>query len=246
MRLHEMKMNKFGGMKLKKKKVFFLPYAGGSSMNYQSCYNYFTDEIEPVCIELAGRGKRYGEPFYQSISEAADDILTILEKELNGEDYIIFGHSMGAILAFELFYKIKAKGVQLPKCLFVSGRAAPNAVHNVLDIKDYDDETFIKLISFYGGLPEDFENSEIKKLLLPVLRADFRILDEYVYEEKEGKIESDLIILCGEKDFSAAEKESIKWKDFAGAHFSLHSFPEGHFFLNYHFEEITKMILEQF
>lgn len=233
-------------VKLKKKKVLFLPYAGGSTLNYQSCFTYFPEEIEPISIELAGRGKRFNEPFYKNIDEATDDILERLEKELNGDEYVIFGHSMGAVLTFELYFKIKKKGLQVPKCVVLSGRSTPNTVHSKIDIKNYDDETFIKLVSFYGGLPENFENSELKALFLPIIRADFEILDEYVFEEKKEKIESDMLVLFGKRDFSAPEREARKWEEFAGAGFSFYGFPGGHFFINDYFEEIARMIVEQF
>ena len=230
---------------MKRKKVFFLPYAGGSSMNYQSLFGCFSDEIEPIGLELAGRGKRYGEEFYASVDEAANDMMRLIRDDIDTEDYAIFGHSMGATIAFELYYQIEAMGLKLPKCLFISGRPSPNSFHQKINIMEYDDETFIKLISLYGGLPQEFENHELRSILLPVLRADFKMLDEYVYQEKENKIKSELIVLCGESDFSANKVESLKWEDFSEGRFTIYTFAEGHFFINEHIEEIAQIIEER-
>lgn len=226
--------------------MFFIPYAGGSSLSYQACYNYLSEEVEPVSIELAGRGKRYQEPLYNDLDEAICDVSKAIESEINGEDYLIFGHSMGAVIAYEAYYKIKEKGLQMPKALVLSGRPTPNIIRNRINVREYDDEAFVKLISFYGGLPKDFERPEVRELFLPIMKSDFTILDEYEYIDKEEKIKSNLVVLCGKRDFSAPEREVEKWVDFAGADFSLYTFPEGHFFINDHFEEIAKIITEQF
>lgn len=81
---------------MKQIKLFTIPYAGGSSVVFQEWKKYFDNEIELIPIELAGRGKRFNNPLYNTLEEAVDDVLKQIQSCLvPGDDYALFGHSMG-------------------------------------------------------------------------------------------------------------------------------------------------------
>ncbi|MEM5672660.1 thioesterase domain-containing protein [Bacillus cereus] len=103
-------------------KLICLPYAGGSARIYNTWVHLLDEKIEVVCPELAGRGKRFNEPFYKNLKEAVDDIYKNIEPIVNSGPYALFGHSMGSLLTFELYYKLKREGHCEPEAIFFQGK----------------------------------------------------------------------------------------------------------------------------
>lgn len=225
-----------------KTKVFLIPYAGASSFAYSGWKNSFdTNKFDPYIVELAGRGIRGHVDFYQNFDEAAKDIAKTIAWQLEG-DYIIFGHSMGALLAFEAYYELMNMGISLPKHIFFSGRVAPHLKSNNEKIYLYGDERFLRIVSLYGGLPEKFCQPDIRKVFLPILRSDFQLLCDYVYQDKKEKIESNISILMGNQDFSTQVSEVVQWERYAGKGCHFYQFSGGHFFINEACTEIIRLI----
>ncbi len=230
--------------KLKKKKVFFIPYAGATSMIYYNWEKYFPENYEMVFIEPAGRGIRKNEKFYRNVDEAAEDIAQIIQSKIEDSDYYIFGHSMGALLAYEAYYKLLDKGEQLPSHIFFSGRGAAHIKHNRINVDKYDDDLFLKMVSLYGGLPEEYYGEIKRSNFLPVLRADFKMVDDYVYQAKEDKIECNISVLFGEKDFSVKQKDAEQWKLHAGKECNIYSFYGDHFFIKDAYSSVVDIIIK--
>ncbi|WP_329603986.1 thioesterase II family protein [Clostridium hydrogenum] len=104
------------------------------------------------------------------------------------------------------------------------------------------DSDFIKEIIDLGGTPKEvIENKELLQLFLPILRSDFKILENYIYEERKVKIECDISILNGEQDDNTFE-EILAWKKHGGKGFKIYNFEGNHFFINSNVENITKLI----
>jgi len=220
-----------------------LPYAGASSMAYYEWKNCFPSDICPIFVELAGRGSRLNEGFYKSIDEAAEDLARFIENRINECEYYIFGHSMGALLAYEIYYKLLENKAKLPKHIFFSGREAANIKHTRIDIDSYDDDVFLRMVSLYGGISSDLYDTESKKkALLPALRADFKILDDYVYQEKKEKIKCDITVMYGKKDFSVNHDNAAQWKYHTDRNFNLYKFNGEHFYINTEYPEVIDII----
>lgn len=109
--------------------LFCFPYAGGSAVAYNKWKKYNNTNIEIIPIELAGRGKRFGEELYDKIEDAVDDVYEIVKSNINGP-YGLFGHSMGSIIAYELARKINNSNLPNPEYIFVSGRKPPHIEEN--------------------------------------------------------------------------------------------------------------------
>lgn len=88
-------------------KLFCLPYAGGSSVIFNSWKQYIDPSIELVPIELAGRGKRINEPLYNGVNDAVEDVFGLIKNKITDTPYALFGHSMGGMISYELAQKIK-------------------------------------------------------------------------------------------------------------------------------------------
>ena len=107
-------------------KLFCIPYAGCSASIYSKWKRKLPQDIELIPLEPAGRGRRCDEPLYNNLNEAVDDLYWEAAKVLDRSDeYILFGHSMGSLLAFELYYKLMEEGFREPLHLYVSGARLP-------------------------------------------------------------------------------------------------------------------------
>jgi len=222
--------------------LFCLPYAGGSEAIYYKWKNYLHPSIQLVPIELKGRGKRFGEIFYESLEQAVDDIFENIKDKIVDEDYAIYGHSMGSLLAYELYYKISELNITKPTHIFFSGREAPSIVteeENTYTLPDYD---FMKKIVELGGTTEELTNNrELLQIFLPIIRSDFKIIETYNYEERENKIECDVSILNGKQD-SIKSEDLAAWKNHVSRGFKVYNFEGNHFFINSNVKNITSII----
>lgn len=227
---------------MNKVKVFMIPYAGASSCAYYNWKELFSKELIPVFIELCGRGTREYESFYTSISAASEDIAKLIIENTQDCDYIIFGHSMGGLITYETYYKLMELHWKKPLHLFISGQRPPNMISKVLPCFMYSDEEFIKLVAKYGGLPEEFYDEEIKKVFLPILRADFSILDEYKVSEKKEKVMCNISILYGEYDSNTKESEQTYWNEYAGKEIKFYKFNGEHFFIKDSYPQIISLM----
>lgn len=231
--------------KINKIKVFPLPYAGASVNVYFEWKKLLPERYELCVCELAGRGTRFTEPCYQSVSEASEDIAKRISEQLNDDDeYIIFGHSMGALLAYEIYYILKQLGTKEPMHLFFSGRNAPHIFEEKDNIENMNNETFLQTVEQYGGLSEEFYTPEIMDIFLPILRADFTILDNYEFQSKAAKISCGVSVFYAENDFSTHINKIQKWNEVVEGNAEFHKFKGEHFFLNRYPNDIINFIVK--
>ena len=163
-------------------RLFCFPYAGGKAVSFRAWSSGLPTTVEVCPVELPGRGSRLMEvPFTQFeplISALAQALLPYLDKP-----FAFFGHSMGALVSFELARLLRQKYGLSPVHLFVSGRGAPQVVP-VPDppIHALPEPAFLEKLRGLNGTPEAvLENAKLMQLLLPMLRADFAVIETYVY-----------------------------------------------------------------
>lgn len=228
---------------MKKIVLFCLSHAGSSSSGYLSWKTLLHDDINIVPIELAGRGRRYTEPFYSNMEEAIDDIFDSIKEHLASTNrFAIWGHSMGSTIAYELCYKIYCEVGLHPVHLFISGRPAPHFRNTTTSRYKLNDNDFIDSLLNLGGLPKEFlQNDELMNLYLPVLRADFRLLDSY-HKKNDHRFKCGLTLLSGKSDASVRYNELLEWKTYTDSKCEVYLFNGGHFYLNNFRESITEII----
>ena len=157
-------------------KLFCLPYAGGSAIIYREWKPFFASNIELAPVEYAGHGKRIMHPLYKDVQAAVEDVYDMLLAAVaNGRPYAIFGHSMGAMLAYEVAQKLRSNNKPLPKHIFFSGRGAPHISAEKYKIyHKMSDGEFQAEIANLGGTPKEFfEHPELMEYLLPILNNNF-------------------------------------------------------------------------
>ncbi|SHJ15824.1 thioesterase II family protein [Aquimarina spongiae] len=228
---------------MNKLKLFCLPYAGGSAAIFNKWKEFIDDTIEIIPIELAGRGSRIQAPMYTSVSEAVDDIFEIVKEGITDGPYALFGHSMGAMLAYELTTKIATQGLEGPQHIFFSGRAVPHI--KMREDKKYhllDEENFKKQVRKLGGTPpEFFKHPELLELFLPLLRNDF-MLAATDYSNREIVPHSCNITVFLGKEEDMTHEQADGWKLHTEGVCSIHYFNGGHFFLNQYAKEMVELM----
>ncbi len=214
-----------------KLRLFCFPYAGGSAWIFRTWSDRLPPYVEVCPIELPGRGRRLREPPFKQlkplIQEIAHALLPYLDKP-----FALFGHSMGGLVSFELTRLLRRKYNLSPTHLFVSGRRAPQIPEPEPPIHTLPDPVFIEKLRHLNGTPDQvLANEELMQLLLPILRADFAILETYVYAS-EPRLNCPLAVFGGLQDLEVSCDALEAWREQTNADFSLQMLPGDHFFLH--------------
>ncbi|KAF6569900.1 thioesterase [Paenibacillus polymyxa] len=226
--------------------LFFIPYAGGSASVSFKWKKSLLPQIKLVPLELAGRGIRSGEPLKESIEEMSEDLLHKISEEIApGNPYAIYGHSMGTMISFELYYKLVAGGYGKPAHLFVSGGRAPHVPRNSPWLHDLPADQFRTHLQRYGQLSEAiFDNQELYDYFMPVLRADFKAVELYKYTAKAALLHCPITALTGMTDNTVTLQDAEAWAQHTDQQFRMFTFEGGHFFIHDEVERITHIINE--
>jgi medium-chain acyl-[acyl-carrier-protein] hydrolase len=210
-------------------RLFCLPYAGGDTTLYRGWGQEMPGGVEVCPIQLAGRGPRLREPLMTSaeaiVASIAPELLPHLDRP-----FAFFGHSMGALLSFELVRVLRRKYNLEPVHLYISAWRSPE----VIDLKrEYDlpHEEFVAMLRRLNGTPaEILDNPEALSFLLPIVRADFQVCQTYVYRN-EPRL-SCSITAFGGMDDPGTDLSAIRlWQHQTSGAFSLNVLPGDHFFI---------------
>lgn len=211
-------------------RLYCLPYAGSSASVYVRWKRRLPAWIEVVPVELPGRGRRIGEPLQTTVAGVLDRIASDVRPE-PGQPFALFGHSLGAILAFELAHRLEQRAGLFPALVVVSGTRAPGS----RDLERYaaaqSDAELRAELERLGGTPASvLADAELMELALPVLRADFRVAGGYV-GEPDRKLRAPLVVLGGAADDTTRDKLAA-WREHTDSEFALHVLSGGHFFIH--------------
>lgn len=227
-----------------KHKLFCFPYAGGSSNIYFKWNQYLLHSIELIPIELAGRGKRIHEKPYDSIDEMINDVFSIIQTyNLSESSYSFFGHSMGAIIAYEVAHYLIKKNIVLgPTHIFLSGRQPPHIITDRDITHNLPDELFKEKLFALGGTPKEFfDHPELLSFFLPLIRNDFKIVETYTYSERKP-LSSPITVFLGTEEKDIDEKDISEWSLHSSSSCKIYMFPGDHFFINKFYPKIINII----
>jgi len=217
-------------------KLFCLPYAGGSSSIFYSWKKILSPEIEPIPIELPGRGKRSTEPLIEDYNLLINDLLDFIDKNTRyGEEFQLFGHSMGGLLAYSIAKYVEKK--QFSKYtinhLYLSGARPPNVLlKDSYPISSLPNKEFISKLTELGGMDEEILNcQELMDYLLPSIRADFLVLETFNDVNNDYKVKCSTTLINGITDSSVIFHEK-KWGHYLQNIENIKHLEGGHFFIN--------------
>ncbi|MDN4524097.1 thioesterase II family protein [Fictibacillus fluitans] len=220
-------------------KVFCFPYAGGGSSIYRDWA--LGQDIELYAAQLPGRESRYKEPPISSMEDMIPKITEALLEYLD-TPFALFGHSMGAVIAYEAACELKKKYGISPVHLFVSGRAAPQVNETGPDIYDLPQKTFIQRLTDLGGTPKEIiEDPIIFDFYEPMLRADFKLNATYQFTDRE-KLDCSISVLSGNKDKAVGTESLSSWREVTTGSATFEMFEGGHFFIRHQKRQIEKLM----
>jgi surfactin synthase thioesterase subunit len=211
-------------------RVICFPYAGGSASAYRTWPESLPAEAEVCAIQMPGRESRIREAALRDLAPLVSTIAGAV-RPLLGTRFVLFGHSLGALIAFELARELRRAGLPKPAHLFVSGRRAPHLAPTEPPIHAKPEADFMRAVRRFGGTPAELlDNPQLLELLLPTLRSDFAVGENYVYRPALP-LDAGITAFYGHADKAAAEADVAQWRHHTTGSFALHGLPGGHFFM---------------
>jgi len=227
-------------------KLFCFPHAGGSTMTFKAWEPLMPPGIELCPVELAGRGRRISEPMYHSITEAVGDVYRLLKVQMQSAPYAVYGHSMGALIAFELAKRARKEKLPAPQHMFFAGKEAPHVKlpEEKMFHRFPEDKFKEKLIQLGGESKELFDNPDLLKLLMPMLKNDFFITETYDHNQAVEPFDGDITLFIGRED-DIVDEEISGWLDQTRGMCSIHYLHGDHFFVQTHLKKVVGVITSQ-
>ncbi|MET1255515.1 thioesterase II family protein [Aliikangiella maris] len=228
----------------KKLKLFLVPFAGSAAMSAYSSWQPHLSNFDVKLYDYPGHGKRMNEPLSANIAETAQDLLDFIQSQLtdDNESYIMYAHSMGCLVLFEMFKRLSDSALTPPAQVFLSGRNPPHYQYRDKILHVLEDKEFLQEIKRIGGTPKEFFNwPELVNLFLPILKNDYRICEQYQFAPASEKL-TDLTFFYSDNDYMVTKAKVKEWGDYVKGDFRLLEFEGDHFFIYEYVEEICKLI----
>jgi surfactin synthase thioesterase subunit len=212
-------------------RMFCFPYAGGGASIYRGWAASLPADLEVCPVQLPGRESRLrDEAFTRSeamVPELADALRPYMDLP-----FVFFGHSMGALIAFELSRELRRRGQALPLHLFVSGRRPPHLPPREEPIHALPEPEFLDKLRELNGTPEEvLRHEELMRLLIPLLRADFSVNETYAYSEEEP-FDFGISAFGGLGDEEVTREDVEAWRQQTQGRFRMRMLPGDHFFVH--------------
>ncbi|MEW9551903.1 thioesterase domain-containing protein [Nonomuraea sp. NPDC050783] len=216
--------------------MFCLPYAGGGASAYAGLLRELTRPAV-VPLQLPGRESRIGEPPAFTVAGIADEVAPATR-----EPYALYGHSMGARLAFEVVRELRRRGLPQPSALYVGGAHPPDRRVPLAAAADLPDDAFIdQLVRRSGALPELKHVPELRELMMPVLRSDFAWIKSYAFAP-EPPIGCPVVAFTGTDDEEVGAADMLGWARHTTGGFHLRTLRGGHLFVKDRPAELAALI----
>ncbi len=210
-------------------RLFCFPHAGAGAQLYRSWVRMLAPEISVLPVQLPGREERIDEPpcsDMQALTETLADGLTPLLRE----PFALYGHSMGASIAFHLALELRRRGLPSPDRLFLAARSAPHIPASDPPVAETSDEGLVERLARYAGTPQEIlDHPELLSLVLARLRSDLA-LTESAIPFSETPLDVPFTVLAGEHDKTAPMHLTIGWSRYTTAPTDLVLVSGGHFF----------------
>jgi medium-chain acyl-[acyl-carrier-protein] hydrolase len=227
-----------------KLRLFCFPFGGAGASFYRD-WNRNTPHFIEVCpVQLPGREERLSEKPFTNLVPMVSELGKILVPYFV-QPFAFFGHSMGALISFELTRYLRRYHQSMPECLFISARPAPQI--ELADPPTYDlpDQEFIENIRKIQGTPETvLENDELMELFLPILRDDFRLCQTYRYSH-EQPLNCPFHVFGGLEDSEISQDDLLHWRSQTIYPMQLKMFKGNHFYIIQNQASLLQIISQQ-
>nr|AHB82061.1 type II thioesterase [Jahnella sp. MSr9139] len=211
-------------------RLLCFPYAGANAMVFRTWPGHLPPDVEVIAAQLPGRGTRIREAPITRMEPLVEALGQALRP--SSVPFVLFGHSMGGLVAFMLCRWLRARSWPAPLHLVISGRRAPQISDSFPPASELTDAYILSRLRRYGGTPESiFAEPELLGMILPIFRADFELLGSYRYVSAEP-LNVPLTALGGREDDLVQPAQIEVWREHTRAPFTLRMFDGGHFFLH--------------
>lgn len=226
-------------------RLFCFPYAGSGAVVYRTWPNDLPPEVEMRAVQLPGRENRFRETPIPDLATVVRALAQAMQPCLD-LPFAFFGHSLGGLICFELAHLLRTEYGREPVQLFISARRAPHIAEPLASIHVLQNEEFITQVQKrYGGIPQAvLQAPDLLHALLPMLRADFALFENYVHEKREP-LQCPIIAFGGEHDHIVGRADLAAWREHTNTRFALHMLEGDHFFLRSAQAFITREISRQ-
>ena len=226
-------------------RLFCFPYAGGSSLIFRTWGKALGPSIAVCPAHLPGRERRLTEKPYTSAHSLVEAVAEAIIPHLD-LPFAFFGHSMGALISFELARHLRRLNLPAPVHLFLSGRAAPQRT-KFKELVTYNlaPKEFVEKLRQLNGTPREvLEHQELMELMIPLLKADFEICQTYDYTQ-ESALDVPITAFGGLNDHEVTEEMIAAWREQTSGSFRLCMMPGDHFFVNSAQQRILDIVSQE-
>ncbi|WP_405798422.1 thioesterase II family protein [Streptomyces sp. NBC_01506] len=218
--------------------VVCLPHAGGSANYFRPMAQALAPTAEVLAVQYPGRMDRVNEPYAGDFEELTECALAAVRREVD-RPVVLFGHSMGALLAFQVARRLEAEGA-VPLALFASGARPPGAALPRHTRAETDEEMITDLATLGGTDERLLDNEDMRELVLSALRADYRILASH--RRDNSTVACPVVALTGDSDPVVSIDDARAWASHTAGRFDLHVFAGRHFYLDDHWAAVSAVV----
>lgn len=209
--------------------VLAVPYAGGSAQSFFAWKPLLEGRVSLWALELPGRGRCFGQPLPPSLVALAQGLAHTLHAQVVQPD-LVFGHSLGALISFELLRALRAHGRAQPATALLTGRIAPSRP-SAFGLPRFSRGDLIDYLRDLGGTPDSvLHNDAVIDMMLPVLQGDLELIASHTHRPA-APLDIDVTVAGGFDDGRVPMEGLLAWQPEFSGEFSLHMFPGGHFFV---------------
>lgn len=220
-------------------KIICFSFAGGSKYSFHAIKSLLPDHLEMVVLEYPGRGTLMTAPLLKDVDQLVDVLLEQMRPHL-ASPYLIYGHSMGGLIAWKMALKLRQELLRLPDGLFLTGCRAPSTWENKKPLHNLPYDELVVELKTMGGIPKEvLEDDDTMRFFEPILRADFEVVASYEYEE-EAALPIPFKVMVGTEEELELD-EAKAWQQESSLPLDFQALSGGHFFI---FDHAKRMIEE--
>ena len=214
-------------------RLICFPHAGGTATLFHTWPRRIPADVELLAIQYPGRQERFAEPCVEDMTELADRITDALGPVLCETKpllLVLFGHSLGSAVAYEVARRLDERHGIVPDRVIVSGRGAPHTEQGG-SLHLLDDDRLIASARSLGELDSSaYDDPDLRPLLLPSLRSDYRLIETY-WPKDPAPLRAPVTAVGGDSDPECQAAELESWAELTTAGFESRLFPGNHFYL---------------
>jgi surfactin synthase thioesterase subunit len=224
-------------------RLVVFPHAGGSASFYFPMSEKLSGSVDTLIMQYPGRQDRRLEPCIEDIGTLADEAFGALRPWLD-EPVAFFGHSMGAVVAFEVARRMRRELDAGPTRLFASGRRAPSTSRDESVHRGDDAGVIAEMRLMAGTDARLLGDDEILRMVMPAIRGDYTAIETYRCAP-DAVVDCPIDVLLGDDDPKTSLDEAEAWQRHTTGGYSLHVFGGGHFYLAHHQPEIVTFVIDR-